>query len=547
MKYTGLIIFFLLIRLGLVASVLQSTDQPTGDTCHVINGKISDYISYPNAGLVTSSDGNIYTATCNRDKNIDKNTSIVLRCFNPDGSPNQYIPPVSYKIGLECSLVKMVIDSDDNIYMVLGYKPDQTDSSDVQLVKYNLQLQLIWEILIASYGQPVAKDMTIDNAGNIWITGGYFIGSWGLLLITKIQPDGQKLFGEGFSFGNQGSAITTDMAGHAYVCGYRSFEGVHNFIAMAFDQDGNLFWSKSFDGESRKNDSLDIAYDCISVNGFLYVAGSLNLKSKTTNASQQVVYKIRERDGRIDWFRTSSSGQTHADAAKKILTDFKGNIYIAGEAYDNQQITLTKYDTSGNLKFTEAYTADPDAATTGKEFFVLNDFYKLASDSFYLYGHIKDYAEDGSFNTIHGFIIQYSNDGSLLSENESNVGDFLVITGNSNNNMIYSVSSVPFLQSVNDVDASYYLHIFTNIPTTAPVSLHKLNYLLYPTAAHEWLNISNASGGEIYFYNVYDQLTWKTQLSFGDNILNVSNLPRGIYMIKIVFKNKVEDQKIILL
>lgn len=212
-------------------------------------------------------------------------------------------------------------------------------TSDIFIVKYNASGNVLWAKSSGSINGEDAKNISVDNSGNVFVTGNFL--------------------GNSFTIGN--------------VTLYNSGAGNTNDIFVAsYDMDGNFIWAKSAGGLNNDRSSS------IKVNnlGEVYVTGEFSsdtmiFESDTLiNASSSndvFIAMLDASSGGLDW--ATRAGGADIDVGYSIATDILGNAYICGEYYDAPATfgtyTLTnngaadffivKYDRSGNTVWAKGF------------------------------------------------------------------------------------------------------------------------------------------------------------------------------------------------
>ncbi len=108
----------------------------------------------------------------------------------------------------------IVLDSSDNIYIIAGSDNRGFGGRDVALMKYNSDGTLLWDDAWGGTGYDDPKGITLDNSGNIYVTG-----------ITN-------------SFG----------------------EGGYDIMILIFDEFGSIKWERIF-GSNEDDEARDIKFD----------------------------------------------------------------------------------------------------------------------------------------------------------------------------------------------------------------------------------------------------------------------------------------------
>ncbi len=215
-------------------------------------------------------------------------------------------------------------DAQGNV-VVTGNVMNSTGSTDIRTMKYNgTNGTLIGSWTYSSGYDNVPKDMLIDNAGDIYITG-YATNPDSSNRFYAARYNGASGTGAkvwetiGLGLGNSNSAtasgIVLDSSGDVFVMGYEynaSTAGFDWLTAKYKGTNGNLLWQTAFDGAAHKNDEAVGAVfsmtctnapntvcatdaDCASPGtcGNLYVAG---WSDAWTNSAQDYDYYLINYD-----------------------------------------------------------------------------------------------------------------------------------------------------------------------------------------------------------------------------------------------------------
>jgi len=239
------------------------------------------------------------------------------------------------------------------------------------------------------------QSVSIDNGGNIYVTGGFCSSSinFGAYTLTnasvscdfflvKYDAIGNVLWAKsaGGAGDENGYSVSTDNAGNVYVTGYFkspsiSFgsytllnAGTNSFdiFLVKYDANGNVLWAKSAGGASD-----DVGHSVFANSGGnVYVTGSssspsISFGSDTlTNAGLDDIFLVKyDANGNELWAkRTGGSG---GEIGYGVSSDSGGNVYITGyfgsqslifgsytllnAGANGLDIFLAKYDANGNV------------------------------------------------------------------------------------------------------------------------------------------------------------------------------------------------------
>lgn len=153
-------------------------------------------------------------------------------------------------------------------------------NGDCFIAKVNANGDLIWVKQIGGTGQDYGRGITLDKAGNVYVTGAFtgtvdfdpgpgtdiVAGQGGLdVMVIKLTNDGQFTWAKQFMGPyetDRGNAITVDAAGNVYTTGayhapfdfdpgpgvYDPGGGYYDVFVTKLDANGNLVWAKNMGG-----------------------------------------------------------------------------------------------------------------------------------------------------------------------------------------------------------------------------------------------------------------------------------------------------------
>ena len=230
----------------------------------------------------------------------------------------------------------MALDNAGNVYVTGESGIFGSNGSDYATVKYNSEGHQLW---VARYNGPMdrtdrAKSIVVDPDGNCYVTGGSDISLLGRYFeiyrssaTIKYNPQGQELWVARYE-GGEARDIDMDDQGNVHITGgpnrnpgdiYYNQEG--NDFLVKYDKEGNQLWVAPYPPEVR---ALKIATDHSS-NAYV-IGGSYTVKY---NSQGKVVWVAPYYD------RPDLSQYAHSD----IAIDKKGYIYVSAR----WPYTLLKY------------------------------------------------------------------------------------------------------------------------------------------------------------------------------------------------------------
>ncbi|MCC6866248.1 MAG: SBBP repeat-containing protein [Ignavibacteria bacterium] len=287
---------------------------------------------------------------------------------------------------------------------------------DYATIKFGEDGDYIWAVRYDGPGHNLdhASAITIDNSGNVYVTGWSRSGSsYGTedYCTIKYNNHGQQLWAARFdgAVGNDcyyydyANAIYVDEFGNVYVTGesWGNDDLNGDYLTLKYNSNGNLQWAKRYNGSSSKNDfASSIAVD---PSGNVYVTGASQMQSKGYDYATIKYYS----SGSQQWFKRYDGPAYLDDKACELKVDAFGNVYVTGSSHGGSSkldyVTI-KYNTAGTQQWLTRYNNsavnDTDAAT-GLDLDVYRNVYvtgysKSSGAASYDYVTIKYSGFDGS-------------------------------------------------------------------------------------------------------------------------------------------------------
>jgi hypothetical protein len=240
-------------------------------------------------------------------------------------------------------------------------------------ISINAQINVLWEARYTSSNQNTdsGKEITIDNNGNVYVTGTSFTNATNGYDIVTIKYDAlgneiwSTIFNGTASALDEARDIKVDNVGNVYVTGYTASTGPnYNYVTIKYDALGSQQWATIYNGSGNGYDeAYSIAIDTL---GNSYVTGS---SYNSTQGNNYVTIKYNS-SGVQQWATPYNGPGNSIDAATQIKLDAQLNVYVSGRSYGSGtdlDIATIKYNNSGAQQWVSRFNGtlnffdDPEA------------------------------------------------------------------------------------------------------------------------------------------------------------------------------------------
>jgi len=472
-------------------------------------------------------------------------------------------------------------------------------SWDFFLAKYDSNGNILWAKSVGGLGFDVAHSLAIDSSGFIYVTG--YFGSatlefdsititnkgWNDIFIAKYDSNGNAIWANsaGGIKNDIANSVTVDNSGNIYLTGkYRSLviyfdsdslintNNYEEIFLAKYDSDGILIWAKSAGGTSN-DEASSVALD---INGNIYLAGMFKSTSiyfdsdsltNTNNKSDFFLVKYNS-NGILVWAK-GGGGFDH-DTATSVVVDIDGNIYLGGsfkspiiffnndslinainEPYSTD-IFLIKYNETGETIWSKRAGEYYDENITSlvldnAENIILSGNFEsdqiiFNSDTLHNMGYndifILNLDKNGNTNWVKGV-------GDTGSEYAHSVFadqyDNAYLSGYFTSSTLNFDSSVVF----NNVGSSLFVaKLF--VGTIGISDLEKNSLInIFPNPSSDFITVNIPLNSDIEIVNINGQVIRKFKNSQSQTKIDISSLTNGIYFIKVKVNSETIIRKII--
>ncbi len=456
---------------------------------------------------------------------VDRSRIIALK-YSSQGILQWY--RIYQSSGSEDIALKSTLDKDNNLYVV-GYSHYEPNNY-VVILKYNSGGDSIW---VRRYTEQslLPRDIVIDKYSNIYITSRTeFIGV--NYFTMKYDSSGNLKWNSMYNFGDIPESIALDSMENVLITGKGVGTGFnYNYITVKYDNNGNLKWARNY---SSSGDAEGKSIAC-SINGDIYVTGFV---TDFLGNSDYATLKY-DTSGNLLW--TENFDRESSKDPRKLLVDSLSNCFIIGSS------AILKYDSSGKLLWSD----------TSSLFF--NRMYPTLDKSGYLYT-----TSLYSMNTL--FFIKTTKFGIFGNKVwervygdgvENDYNEPFGISLDKNNNVF--IAGIKYLNGIQNTDTVLTIKYsqLSNINNTNQITNKEYELLQnYPnpfnpkTVISYQLAVSNNVSIKVYdvLGNEIKTLVNEKQNSGSYKIgFDGSNLPSGIYFYKFISGSFSDTKRMILL
>ena len=396
-------------NLGESESIAFSADTTSNPSDEITDDRID------NAWGDYDGDGNLDLVVTGNDTAIYRN--------NAD-STNTWIEQLG--MNGEDSALFIATDPSGNVYVVgettgdLVEEEETTGNEDIWLAKYNSSGDRLWTSQFGSTGFEFARGISVDNSGNVYLTGytdGNLGNGEGNIWITKYNTNGSRDAGFGntengfIQYGSdsafsESQDIAVDNSGNLYVTGYTNSSDVW---IQKYDADGTFIKDLPIISTDESEFVSAIAIDD---EDNVYITGTTKGQlGENSFGSSDVWLAKYTADGELDTNFGAEGiiqyGTENRDSSYDVTTDKEGNVYLAGGT--GNLAWIIKYNSQGEQQWQQETTTE-----------VRVDIYStpaIVTDSegnVYLSG-----ATNNSSESRDGFVVKYDKDGDLVAKEDT--------------------------------------------------------------------------------------------------------------------------------
>jgi len=251
----------------------------------------------------------------------------------------------------------MAVDELGNVYVTGSSKIDYY-IQDYATIKYYPNGDTAWmrRYCGPKNDQAGPNDLAIDDSGNVYVTGyspDTIYGQW--YATIKYYPNGdtawvRRYHGKGSGY-DTGISIAVDSSLNVYVTGASTGNGIYDYGTIKYYPNGDTAWVRLYDGPAGYNVPQDLEIDNC---GNIYVIG-ISYGGSTNYDYATVKYYP---NGDTAWARRYDGPADSDDRAYDLCVDDSGNVYVTGHSNfteTNFDYVTIKYYPNGDTAWVRRY------------------------------------------------------------------------------------------------------------------------------------------------------------------------------------------------
>ncbi len=261
---------------------------------------------------------------------------------------------------LDDAFYYMKLDTIGNIY-VAGITSANDSSYNFLVIKYNANGDTVWKRTYNGTGNydDVVEGLTVDNLGNVYITGESFGAGTGLDIVTiKYNATGTAQWivrynGSASDDDIPGYGISVDNSYNIFVTGgVVNTTGNIDMVLIKYSSTGSQVWTRTYNGTGN-------SYDFGNVLNIDY-AGNIYICVESQGVSSYLDFLVVKYNSAGDqqWVNRYNGPGNDEDIPITLVFDNQGNVFAAGWTYstaNGYDMLTIKYNSAGDTLWTRRY------------------------------------------------------------------------------------------------------------------------------------------------------------------------------------------------
>jgi uncharacterized delta-60 repeat protein len=269
----------------------------------------------------------------------------------------------------------VTVDNFGNVY-VTGESYSSSSNINYATVKYNSAGVQQWAAIYNGPGnnEDHAVSIAIDTTGNVYVTGySYGSGTYMDYATVKYNSSGIEQWVTRYNSGqsildDRAVAIALDAEGNVYVSGNSIGNGTgFDYTTIKYNSSGAELWVRRYNRTGSSFNTEQATSMTVDAVGNVYVTGKSNFSS---NYYDYATIKYNTT-GDQQWVAIyhAPGNLNYSGIATAITLDDAGNVYVTGESqfssYNNDYVTI-KYTSSGTEQWVAIYNGPENNADYAK-------------------------------------------------------------------------------------------------------------------------------------------------------------------------------------
>ena len=276
--------------------------------------------------------------------------------YNPAGD-EQWVAQYNGPGNGQDNTVGIAVDATGNVYVV-GVSEHSETGGDYTTIKYNTNGEHLWTARYSGFANShyhdYPFDMTIDDAGNVYVTGftdspgtgTYDFSDYGTI---KYNSTGQQqwvaLYNGPENGADYASAVAVDRSGNVFVTGSSGLVHEEDYATVKYNSSGQQQWCIEYNGIADASDHGRAIVTDDSENANVYVTGC----SEGTHYCSDYVTLKYSSSGVQQWVERYNGALDAYDYATDIIRSPSGYVYVTGYS----QVVST-YEDIVTIKYNQA-------------------------------------------------------------------------------------------------------------------------------------------------------------------------------------------------
>jgi len=280
-------------------------------------------------GVAVDGNGNVFVTGWSSSNSTGRD--IVTMRYNPVAGDSIWVKRF---VGPQDE-IPSVITVDNNFVYITGWTFEP--SRDILTIKYNSTTgDTVW---VGRYngtgnGGDYGLAICLDASSNVYVTGRSDIGGSQKFTTLKYNAAGAQQWACVYSWGlsstfDEAHGITVDQTGNVYVTGYTRTNNIGDYLTLKINSNGDVLWAKKYNGPSNGDDgAVGLVLDAAGAN--VYITG---YSQGTSSGYDFFTIKYNASTGdSLASARYNGTGNA-IDYPVGIAKDESDNIYVCGLSY----------------------------------------------------------------------------------------------------------------------------------------------------------------------------------------------------------------------